>query len=84
MEMNDRKNITSDNSDEKEYLLGQINNNIRSPTPGARSGRLPTISNIFGNFKPKGGDRVDPPDIHFSYIASIFIIVPTSYVLVYS
>ena len=88
MEMNDlnkgTKNINSDFTDEKEYLLGQVNLNIRSPSPGGRGGRLPTLSNIFGNFKPKGGDQVHPPDIHFSYIASIFIIVPTGFVLAYS
>ena len=89
MEMNDlnkgTKNTDDNLSDEKEHLLGSDNRaGRRSPIPGTPMRRIPNTHGIFGTFKPKGGDQVHPPDIHFSYVASIFIIVPTSYVLIYS
>ena len=39
---------------------------------------------IFGNFVTKGGDKVKPPDFHFAIIASLFIIVPSSYVVLFT
>ena len=90
MEMNDLKsgdkNIDDNLSDEKEHLLGSdARGGRRSPIPGTpMNRRVPNTHGIFGSFKPKGGDQVNPPDIHFSYIASIFIIVPSLYVLIYS
>ena len=39
---------------------------------------------IFGNFVSKGGDRVKPPDVHFAVIASMFIILPSSYVVFFT
>ena len=71
--------------EEREALLGQ-SNELReklapgTPLPGKQVGR----GAVFGNFIPKGGDLVKPPDIHFSYVASFFIIAPTLYVLIYS
>ena len=87
MEMNDlnrgTKNIDDNLSDEKEELLGSGGKDRRAPgTPMNR--RATVATGIFGSFKPKGGDRVHPPDIHFSYIASIFIIAPTAFVMIYS
>ena len=74
------KNIDDNSSDEKEHLLGKER---RAPgTPMNR--RTPSTGGIFGSFKPKGGDQVHPPDIHFSYIASIFILAPTLFVMIYS
>ena len=89
MEMNDlnrgNKNNDDNLSDEKEHLLGSDSRGRRSPIPGTpMNRRTPNVQGIFGNFKPKGGDRVHPPDIHFSYIASIFIIAPTAFVMIYS
>ena len=87
MEMNDlnrgTNTINDDNSDERERLLDSGNRRGRSPgTPAHR--KAPIISGMIGNFKPKGGDKVNPPDIHFSYIASFFIIAPTLYVMGFS
>jgi len=39
---------------------------------------------IFGNFEPKGGDQVRPPDLVYSYIADLFIVGPSAYVLLYT
>ena len=39
---------------------------------------------IFGNFVSKGGDQVTPPDICFSFIADLFIVGPSAYVLLYT
>ena len=90
MEMNDlnrgTNNIDDKLSDENEHLLGSDGKGKRrSQIPGTPlNRRVPNTQGIFGTFKPKGGDQVHPPDIHFSYIASIFIIVPSSFVLIYS
>ena len=32
----------------------------------------------------KGGDKVRPPDLHFAIIASMFIILPSSYVVFFT
>ena len=71
--------------EERESLLGSTGEPKGRLAPGTPMyGKQGGIRAAFGNFKPKGGDQVKPPDIHFSYIASFFIIAPTLYVLVYS
>ena len=90
MEMNDlnrgTNNIDDKLSDENEQLLGSERKGARrTQIPGTpMNRRVPNTRGIFGNFKPKGGDQVHPPDIHFSYIASLFIIAPSLFVLIYS
>ena len=79
MEMNDLNrgtNIDDDKSDERQVLIKK--------SPGTPSNIRSHASNIFGNFKPLGGDQVHPPDIHFSYVASFFIVAPTLYVMLFS
>ena len=39
---------------------------------------------IFGNYISKGGDKVSPPDIYFSLIAALFIVAPSSVLLIYT
>lgn len=39
---------------------------------------------IFGNYVSMGGDQVRPPDLCFAITASIFIIGPSGYVLVWT